>query len=159
MLVQFFSGAELLAYQKRSRDESKPDEPVTTPVGAKKAKEEDVKPDVKKAKPESESKSKKARKPKEPRVLRHFPLSPIAHPLATAEQQAALFALLEKAAKAKQLRRGVKEIQKVSKGVRMLVCAPLTFCSAGASQEGDGSHGAGRRRGAAGRDQPPAGAV
>ncbi len=99
--------------QKRSRDEGKADEPATTPVGAKKAKEEDVKPDVKPVVSADKEKPKKARKPKEPRVLRHFPLSPIAHPLASAEQQAALFALLEKAAKAKQLRRGVKEIQKV----------------------------------------------
>jgi H/ACA ribonucleoprotein complex subunit 2 len=84
-------------------------------VGAKKAKEEDVKPNVKPvvAAGGDKEKAKKARKPKEPRELRHFPLSPIAHPLASAEQQAALFALLEKAAKAKQLRRGVKEIQKV----------------------------------------------
>jgi H/ACA ribonucleoprotein complex subunit 2 len=61
---------------------------------------------------DNEKKKSKAKRPKEERPIRHFPLSPIAQPLAGAEQQAALFALLSQASKAKQLRRGVKEIQK-----------------------------------------------
>jgi hypothetical protein len=157
-LSLFFVSAAHRVLQKRSRDEGKADEPATTPVGAKKAKEEDVKPNVKPVVAGGDKdKAKKARKPKEPRELRHFPLSPIAHPLASAEQQAALFSLLEKAAKAKNLRRGVKEIQKVR--IANLVCFHFLTHISGASQEGGRTDGAGGGRGAARRHQPLAGAV
>jgi ribosomal protein L7Ae-like RNA K-turn-binding protein len=72
-------------------------------VTKKQTAEVDVKPDVKKA---------KKKKEREPRELRHYPLSPISVPLANDEDQVALFKLLEAAAKAKNVRRGVKEIQK-----------------------------------------------
>ena len=71
----------------------------TTPVSKKEKKVE--------AKDES-----KPRRAKEPREMRHFPLSPIAQPLANAEDQEALFKLLKAAAETKTLRRGTKEIQK-----------------------------------------------
>ena len=79
--------------KKRAREEEEDVKdtslPVTTPVAEKKKKRE-----------------------KEPRELRHFPLSPIAVPLASDDEQAAIFALLKQAAPKKMLRRGTKEIQK-----------------------------------------------
>jgi H/ACA ribonucleoprotein complex subunit 2 len=72
-------------------------------VTKKQTAEVDVKPDVKKA---------KKKKEREPRELRHYPLSPISVPLANDEDQVALFKLLEAGSKAKNVRRGVKEVQK-----------------------------------------------